>query len=948
MSEYIHFYASYFSAFPGASNSGEVAVNCPFHDDSDPSMSVNVRTGLWRCFGACDEGGDAYSFYQKIHDVSFKEAKKAVDTIVTGKNVDNVVTPIQAEVINKWHQSLLNSPQVINFLLVERGLTLETIANFQLGWDGSRITIPIYDERGLCMNVRKYKPHAKGKDKMINHKTGYGRARLYPISNLQNEAIILFEGEWDCQLACQMGLAAMTTTGGAGTWLSEWSPLFKNKTVYICYDADEVGKRGATEVAKSINAHAKNIFLIDLPLAGTKIDKDLTDYIVKHGYTVEDLKEVIGKARQFVPNNKASVNGESIVDEEDDAVDVTLTEARLAKNRNKKLRMKALVVGKDLAPYTIPRKIKFACTAMAPDNNNCASCTISQNGGEAILDLPPNAGLLNLIRCTEGQQQDFLRKWTGIPKKCNATFSQEIITPQNIEEILLAPEISYESSRSTDQYTLQKAYFVAGENGSIRSNQSYKIEGTMVPDPWQQYVTFVLNSALPIQDSISGFVITEEVRAKLKMFRPTPGQTIAEKFEEIHNQFVHNITHIYGRNDLLTALDLVYHSALSFNFQGVLVTRGWLELLVIGDTRTGKSETTERLMQYYQLGELVFGENTSFAGLVGGMQQTQSRWFITWGKIPLNDRRLVIIDEASGLSEDDISRMSGIRSSGIAEITKIQTERSFARTRLIWLSNPRAGRALRTYSYGAEAIPELIGKVEDIARFDLALSCASEEIPTELINQLSNTRGAVDLTYTGDLCKALILWAWSRKPSDVVFEEDAEGEILSHAIQMGKQYSTRIPLVEPANQRIKLARISVAVAARLYSTDDSGQRVIVTADHVKFARKYLDEIYSKPSLAYAAYSRQEKDAEKLALQYVKEVEDFTNLFPDVADIFMRQNFIRGQELEEQLAVDRNTVREHLHFLSRTRMIERTSYGYRKSPTFIAILRRRQASSSLNI
>ena len=942
MSEYTQFYSSYFSAFPEAGSSGEVAVNCLFHDDSDPSMSVNIKTGLWRCFGACDEGGDAYSFYQKIHDVSFKEAKKAVDTIVIGKNIDGIVSPIPQELIHRWHQSLLNSPQVINYLLTERGLTLETIVGFQLGWDGSRITIPIYDERNLCMNVRKYKPHAKGKDKMINHKTGYGKARLYPISNLQNEAIILFEGEWDCQLACQLGLAAMTTTGGAGTWLSDWSILFKNKTLYICYDADDVGKKGAAEVAKSVHPHAKNVFLIDLPLPGTKIDKDLTDYIVKHGYTVDNFKEVIGKARQYIPINKAAAPGEAVEDE--DIFDVTLTEARLAKNRNKKLRMKALVVGKDLAPYTIPRRIRFTCTAMSPENNSCSTCTISHNGGEAILDLPPNAGLLNLIRCTEGQQQDFLRKWVGIPKKCVAAFTQEIIVPQNIEEILLAPEISYESSRSTDQYTLQKAYFVAGENGSIRSNQSYKIEGIMAPDPWQQYVTFVLNSAMPIQDSISGFVITETVRERLKMFRPKEGQSIKDKFEEIHNQFAHNITHIYGRNDLLTALDLVYHSVLSFNFQGVNITRGWLELLVIGDTRTGKSETTERIMQFYQLGELVFGENTTFAGLVGGMQQTQSRWFITWGKIPLNDRRLAIIDEASGLSEDDISRMSGIRSSGIAEITKIQTERAFARTRLIWLSNPRAGRALRTYSYGVEAIPELIGKVEDIARFDFALSCASEEIPTELINQLSNTRGSVELTYTGDLCKALILWAWSRKPADIVFEEDAEGEILSHAIQMGKQYSTRIPLVEPANQRIKLARLSIAIAVRIYSTDDAGQKVIVKAEHVKFARQYLEEIYSKPSLAYTAYSRQEKDAEKLASKHIDEVSNFCELFPDVADIFMRQNFIKGQELEEQLAVDRNTAREHLHLLSRTRMIERTTYGYRKSPTFIAILRRRQSNS----
>ena len=71
-------------------------------------------------------------------------------------------------------------------------------------------------------------------------------------------------------------------------------------------------------------------------------------------------------------------------------------------------------------------------------------------------------------------------------------------------------------------------------------------------------------------------------------------------------------------------------------------------------------------MKHYQLGEFVTGENTSFAGLIGGMQQNQKRWFVSWGKIPLNDRRLVILDEASGLSKRDISNMSGVRSSGIA------------------------------------------------------------------------------------------------------------------------------------------------------------------------------------------------------------------------------------------------------------------------------------------
>ena len=72
-------------------------------------------------------------------------------------------------------------------------------------------------------------------------------------------------------------------------------------------------------------------------------------------------------------------------------------------------------------------------------------------------------------------------------------------------------------------------------------------------------------------------------------------------------------------------------------------------------------------MNHYKLGEFVTGENTTFAWT--------DRWYATntrnvgscpGVKTPLNDRRLVIIDEASGLSEDAIGNMSGVRSSGVA------------------------------------------------------------------------------------------------------------------------------------------------------------------------------------------------------------------------------------------------------------------------------------------
>lgn len=413
---------------------------------------------------------------------------------------------------------------------------------------------------------------------------------------------------------------------------------------------------------------------------------------------------------------------------------------------------------------------------------------------------------------------------------------------------------------------------------------------------------------------------------------------LEEKFDEINKDLTHNITKIYGRDDLLTTIDLVFHSVLSFVFLGNIVRKGWVEALILGDTGCGKTTAVEALMKHYQAGEMIRGEGATFAGLIGGAQQVSGSgpWSITWGTLPLQDRRFVAIDEVSGLSIKDISDMSGVRSDGIAQLTKIHQEKTFARTRLLWISNPRSNRSLASYATGVDAVRELIGRPEDIRRFDFALTLASSEVPSDVINRRYSGE-EIPHVYTSELCHDRVLWAWSRKPEQIVFEEEAEEIILQRAKKLGEEYHSSIPLVEPADQRIKLARLAVAAAARVFSSDDEGERVMVRGEHCEFVYRFLDKIYKKKSLAYDLYSRQRFADEKLSNPQ-KVTEALDDRGPEFVNILLDMSFISMADIEVLGDLERQEAKEFLSILVRNRCLKRARSGFFKTPAFIELLK----------
>lgn len=935
----IKFYSSYFSGLNPGDN-GECMVRCPFHDDVVSSMSLNLNKGVFYCH-ACRAGGDEYEFYRRITgypgpfdvmraEITQKYGPRPPEASGSGNGSETTETSsIPEEEVTRPHRTLFNIPERLQWLQDKRGLKRETLDRFQIGFDlrSQRYTIPIRDMDGRCVNIRKYSPESHGTSKMISFKAGYGSARLFPVANLENDIVLLTEGEMDCILANQLGYNAVTTTGGANTWKSHWNPLFEGKTVYICYDIDAAGKMGAEAIAKALYKIAAGIKVIKLPITDPP-DGDITDYFVSLGHAREDFDALIEATPWYVPARiTVPVNGQEM----GVPTYVHLSEASQAEYIDQPVVMDVIVSGKDTAPFGYPKRMAVTCT---PGHKRCALCGVTVNGPNYEVQ-DHDRDILSLIDCTDAQQKVAVKSMLGIPRNC-AEHSIEVLEQGNVEEVILQPELDF-----TDQerpYTTRVAY-VLGHG--VQANCGYRMTGVTVTDPRKQYVTHIIYESTPSQDNIATFRMTPEWYERLKIFRPAEGQSVAEKFEDIANDLTHNVTHIYGRNDLVIAIDLVYHSALSFKFQGQMVQRGWVEGLVIGDTRSGKSETAQTMMTHYRLGEFVTGENTSFAGLIGGMQQNQKRWFVSWGKIPINDRRLVVLDEASGLSVDNIENMSGVRSSGIAEIIKIHQEKTYARTRLLWISNTRTGDSLKQYDYGVNAVKELMGKNEDIARLEFALTCASEEVPMQVINQQIRNRPQIPHVYTSELCKQLILWIWSRNIDDFVFEPAAVDLILQKAQTMAEEYTSEIPLVEGANQRIKLARLAIAVAGRMFSSDETGEKVVVRPEHVEFAHQFLEMLYKKPSLGYWEVSRQRKDQERLAAEAEGEVVEYLKINRAIANLLLQYETFRNEDVEYMCDFDRPSVRAHLRFLVKNGMIQKRGNGYTKRPILIKILRERK-------
>ncbi len=277
---------------------------CPFHANTrTPSFVVWPETNTWKCFGACNTGGDVFTYVMKRDGLEFKEVLRELGRKV-GIEVEEhkPEAEIQDQHLTRLHEAtaaaaqwfnylLLNNPQaqVARQHLAKRAITAKTIEAFQLGYspddwhalentlknkgfsreemidagllvqrdDGNvfdrfrnRLMIPIHDGRGkpIGFGARALKDGDEPKYLNSPQTALFDKSRtLYALHLARNvirdqKVAVIVEGYMDAIAAHQWGFANVVASLGTALTETQFRTLQKlAPKIVLALDPDTAG-----------------------------------------------------------------------------------------------------------------------------------------------------------------------------------------------------------------------------------------------------------------------------------------------------------------------------------------------------------------------------------------------------------------------------------------------------------------------------------------------------------------------------------------------------------------------------------------------------------------------------------------------------------------------------------------------------------------------------------
>ena len=880
------FFEYYFSEYDFEKK--ETAVCCPFphhtesgveYQETIPSAHINLDKGVFHC-KVCEKGLSEVSFISEILGCKYEAASKIASLY---KDVEN---------LHSWNQLKLNprTKEICN----ELGISDEVIEELHLKTENREedIAFPVL-MYGKVVDVRNYSPYNRAAK--IRSRAGSTTGMVIPfdlwINTNPHTWTIICAGEKDMAVARSNGFNAITLTGGEKALPKILKP-FKNRRVAICYDHDEAGIEGAKSVAAAILPYAAEVRICtEFHEVCKEHGEDITDFFTKYKKTKRDLQKYIIDSPVFTPEEAAVVSKVT-------HPFVTLLEASQPKYIGRVVQSNIQVV----ATYEKAMPVPTTIHAVKLNTSGDDKYNLMQQGETRDWELCDKTcqDVLKLVdnNFTEQQIRDNTREILGITK-----IERDVKIERPTKETVYQCNVTdlFEVTTKNPQ-TIEFVAYVIGKR--LESGKKYCITYKLTPHPFKgQQLTMIILDATEAADSITDFHLTEDNKKMLDQVKNMEG-SVHDKVETL-SEMAKSYIGYDGYNKLIKAIDLSFHAALQFNFNGN-TERGTLDTLIVTESRIGKSSTAEALQKLYSLGTFVSlaGGNATIAGIIGGSNKVNGSYQTRAGLLPMNHRGLVIFEELAKCDKDLVKALTDTRSSGSVKITRVSGDLQLpALVRMITLSNVKSSskniQPIASYPNGITILVDLIGAPEDIARYDLML------VMGETGNRIIDPNWRPITPFEPEVYKTKIRWVWSRNPDQIIITRDVVEYIFKKCNELNSKYDSHIKIFGTEAWK-KVARLATAIAGYIVSTDDTYEKIIVTTECVDEAVDYLISCYDNNTFKLKEYVDNERRYGDIDDDGIKLLQDIYNQSPmtirqlSVLDKTNRMNLISATGLDNDM------------------------------------------------